>query len=459
MLSNFLTTAEHKLHTQELNFQTLHDPLTGLGNRTPLIAEIERSIRHAGLSHPADSLVHLRLDGIAEINDNFGYSAGDRILVAAADRLRQLEDGDPFISRISGDKFLVLLHGRGRPDALEDRLAALAGSLDQPFQVDDGTVRLHASIGCALIDDPALHPVEILRRADVAMRLAAAEKNRTGSSIFFYEDAMFRTRQQQHHANLLIRQAYEEKRFFLLFQPVFDLEHGRLGGAEGLIRMRGRDGTTVPASEFTSGIERIRYQSIIDEWVFGEFLRLCADDGPGLQLLAMEGFALGLNATPGFLSTPGFAARWINHLASARIPASETVIEVIENPLLLQNEALLRNLHELRAAGVRIAIDDFGSGYSNLRHLTELPVDIVKLDRTFLAKRNDPSRRGETLMRNMISLCHDLGYQSLVEGVETTEQDAFLRDTKCRYAQGYFYAKPMPLEEVLAMARSFPTAP
>jgi EAL domain-containing protein (putative c-di-GMP-specific phosphodiesterase class I) len=113
----------------------------------------------------------------------------------------------------------------------------------------------------------------------------------------------------------------------------------------------------------------------------------------------------------------------------------------------------------LRAAGVRIAIDDFGAGYSNLRHLTDLPVDIVKLDRTFLAERNDTARRGETLMRNMINLCRDLGYQSLVEGVETAEQDAFLRDTTCRYAQGYFYAKPMPLEEVLAMIRSFPAKP
>jgi EAL domain-containing protein (putative c-di-GMP-specific phosphodiesterase class I) len=113
----------------------------------------------------------------------------------------------------------------------------------------------------------------------------------------------------------------------------------------------------------------------------------------------------------------------------------------------------------LRAAGVRIAIDDFGAGYSNLRHLTDLPVDIVKLDRSFLAERKDPARRGEKLMRNMINLCRDLGYQSLVEGVETAEQDAFLRDAKCRYAQGYFYAKPMPIEEVLVMARSFPAKP
>jgi EAL domain-containing protein (putative c-di-GMP-specific phosphodiesterase class I) len=110
----------------------------------------------------------------------------------------------------------------------------------------------------------------------------------------------------------------------------------------------------------------------------------------------------------------------------------------------------------LRAAGVRIAIDDFGSGYSNLRHLTKLPVDIVKLDRSFLAERDNPEYRGETLMTHLINVCSDLGYRPLVEGVETAEQDAFLRRTHCRYAQGFFYANPMPLEEVLALARNFP---
>ena len=456
LLSGFLSMAEREVHTQELRFQTHHDPLTGLGNRTPLIVELDHSLRRADSGCPTDSLVHLRLDGLAEINDNFGYSIGDRVLVAAAGRLRQLQNGDHFVSRIGGDKFLVLLHGFGQTGSLDDLLASLAAALDQPFKVDGETVTLYASIGCALIDNPTLHPVEILRRADVAMREAAADETRTGASVFVYQDSMFRERQQRHQANLLVRQAYEEKRFFLLFQPFVDLEHGRLGGAECLLRMRGRDGTVVTAAEFMPAITRIRYQSIIDEWVFGEFLRLCTGDGPGRQLLEMEGFALGLNATPAFLSTPGLADRWIRRLAAARIPASETVIEIIENPLLLQNETLMHNLRDLRAAGVKIAIDDFGSGYSNLRHLTKLPVDIVKLDRSFLAERDNPEYRGETLMTHLINVCSDLGYRPLVEGVETAEQDAFLRRTHCRYAQGFFYANPMPLEEVLALARNFP---
>lgn len=459
MLSGFLSLAEREVHTQELRFQTHHDPLTGLGNRTPLIIELDRSIRRADPDHPTDSLVHLRLDGLAEINDNFGYSVGDRVLVDAASRLRQLQEGDPFVSRIGGDKFLVLLHGLGRTGSLDDLLACLADALNQPFEVNGEKVTLHASIGCALIDNPALHPVEILRRADVAMREAAEEENRTGASAFVYQATMFHERQQRHQSNLLVRQAYDEKRFFLLFQPVVDFEQGRLSGAEGLLRMRSRDGTVMTAAEFMPAITRIRYQSIIDEWVFGEFLRLCTSEGPARQLLEMEGFALGLNATPAFLSTPGLADRWIERLAAARIPASETVIEIIENPLLLQNETLLQNLRDLRAAGVRIAIDDFGSGYSNLRHLTKLPVDIVKLDRSFLAERNDPEYRGETLMKSMINVCRALGYLPLAEGVETNEQDAFLRRTSCRYAQGFFYAKPMTLEEVLVMARTFPTAP
>lgn len=455
MPAGFHAAAEREVRAQELRFQTNHDPLTGLGNRTPLMAELDRSIRAANPVLPTQALVHLRLDDIAEVNDNFGYAAGDCVLVEAARRLSALQEGENYIARISGNKFLVLLRGIETTGSLRQLLEGLAARLNDPFPVDGETVRLHASIGCTLIDEPSLHPVEILRRADVAMRQASEQEDRDGPAIFIYEETLLHQRQQRHRLNLLVRQTYDENRFFLVFQPLIDLERGGLGGAEALLRIRDRDGSVLIASEFMDAIVRIRYQSVIDRWVFAEFLRLFREDGPARSLLNIEGFCPGLNATPALISAPGFARRWLGAMNEARLPASKLVVELVENPLIGQNPTLINNLAELRDAGVRIAVDDFGSGYSNLRHLVKLPIDIVKLDRAFLAELDAPHHRGRVLLQSMINVCHDLGYAPLVEGVETAAQDNFVRDNQSRYAQGNFYSLPLPLDELLTFARSF----
>jgi len=142
-------------------------------------------------------------------------------------------------------------------------------------------------------------------------------------------------------------------------------------------------------------------------------------------------------------------------LAAAGVPPQRLVIELVEHPVLWQNPELARNLNELRSGGVRIAVDDFGSGYSNLRHLTRLPVDMVKLDHVFLEEFDDPQQRGRALLLNMIKLCQELGYAPLAEGVETAAQDQLLRQSHCRYAQGYFYGRPVALEKLVALAPDF----
>lgn len=451
MLASFLSMAEREVRAKELRFNADHDPLTGLGNRIPLIAELDRCIRSSTTGHLSKALAHLRLEGVAEINDNFGYAVGDQILISTAQRLKALQEGEPFVTRSGGDKFHVLFQDIRETDSLDGLLEMVAACLAEPFDLNGEKIRLYASIGCAVIDDPGLHPVEVLRRADVAMRKATAQEDRTASTIYIYEDGMFRERQHQHRINLLVRQAYAENRFFLFFQPVLDLEKGSLAGAEALLRIQDRSGSIIPAYEFMSAIERIHYQVMIDEWVFAEFISLCTGDRPARRLLATEEFTFGLNATPLLLSNTGFATRWLADLAAANIPPTKMVVEIIENPLILQNPTLLENLQVLRTAGVRIAVDDFGSGYSNLRHLTKLHIDIVKLDRAFLAELDTPNQRGKALLTSMITLCRDLGYLPLVEGVETAAQDSFLRANNCRYAQGYFYGKPMTLEDLLAL--------
>lgn len=452
MLASFAAMAEKVIHLEELKYYVDHDSLTGLANRSLLVSEIDKLIQLTRLEKPIGLLFHIRFDSITEINDNFGYTAGDNLLIEAATRLRSLQCGNAFVARVGGDKFMVLM----RDMDLEKNFSSLLNEVELcvalPFRINRDEIRISADVGCTVISDPTAHPIEMLRRAEVTLRHATSQEVGAHRKVYTYQEQMFQERLEFHKTNLLIRQAYSENRFLLRFQPVYDLTTNSLIGAETLLRLRQKDGEILDAGQFISAIPRIRYQASIDEWVFSEFLRQFGDRSSGRKLLEIKGFMLSVNVTPVFISVKGFAEKWLSKLTNAGIPHHVIVLEVVESPLLLANESLIENLNQLRAAGVRVSVDDFGSGYSNLRHLIQLPVDIVKFDKAFLSELNTNQSKSRILLPSLISLCHELGYQSMCEGVETSEQVEFLSHTKCSFGQGFFYGKAMPLAEVLALS-------
>ena len=452
MITSFSYLAEKVIHLEELKFYVDHDSLTDLGSRSLLISELEKVIQLTRAEQPIAVLFNIRLEGLDEINDNYGYTAGDDALVEAARRLRSLQGGKAFVARVGGDNFMVLM----RDENLEKNLPALLSEVEVcasvPFHINHDEIGIYADVGCAVINDPTAHPIEMLRRAEVTLRHAATQESGIHRRVYIYREQMFQERLQLHKTNLLVRQAYNENRFLLRFQPVFDLTTNRLIGAETLLRLKQKDGRIVDAGQFNSAVPRIRYQASIDEWVFSEFVRQFGERSPGRKLLEIEGFMLSLNVTPVFLSAKGFAEKWLAKLSDAGIPHKAIVFEVVESPILLENEDLIENLKQLRAAGARVSVDDFGSGYSNLRHLIQLPVDIVKFDKAFLSELTAQQGKSRILLPSLINLCHELGYQSMCEGVETSEQVEFLRHTNCRFVQGYFYGKAMPLADVLALS-------
>ena len=452
MLSSFSSLAEKVIHLEELKYYVDHDSLTDLGSRSLLISEIEKAIQITSAERPIAVLFHIYFESLTEINDNFGYAAGDDALVEAARRLRTLQGGKAFVARVGGDKFMVLM----RDENLEKNFPALLSEVEVcaalPFRIDHDEIRISADVGCAVINDPTAHPIEMLRRAEVTLRHAATQESGMQRRVYTYHEQMFQERLQLHKTNLLVRQAYSENRFLLRFQPIFDLATNRLVGAETLLRLKQKDGQIVDAEQFISAVPRIRYQASIDEWVFSEFVRQFGERSPGRKLLEIEGFILSLNVTPVFLSAKGFAEKWLTKLSDAGIPHKAIVFEVVESPLLFENKALIENLNQLRASGVRVSVDDFGSGYSNLRHLIRLPVDIVKFDKAFLSELSGQDSKSRVLLPSLITLCHELGYSPMCEGVESSEQVEFLRHTKCRFVQGYFYGKAMPLADVLALS-------
>ena len=452
MLASFNAMAEKAIHTEELKYYVDHDSLTGLANRGLLISEIDKLIQLTRLEQPIALLFHIRLDSITEINDNFGYTAGDNALIEASKRLKSLQGGKAFVARVGGDKFMVLMRDMDLEKNFSSLLSEVEVCVALPFRINHDEIRISADVGCAVISDPTAHPIEMLRRAEVTLRHATTQEAGAHRKVYTYHEQMFQERLELHKTNLLIRQAYSENRFLLRFQPVYDLTSNSLIGAETLLRLRQKNGEILDAGHFISAIPRIRYQASIDEWVFSEFLRQFGERSSGRKLLNIKIFMLSINITPVFLSVKGFAEKWLAKLSHAGIPPHVIVLEVVESPILLGNESLLENLKQLRAAGVRVSVDDFGSGFSNLRHLIQLPVDIVKFDKAFLSELTTQQSKSKILLPSLITLCHELGYESMCEGVETSEQVEFLRHTQCRYVQGYFYGKAMPLAEVLALS-------
>lgn len=453
MLASFSAMADREIHAEELKYYVDHDPLTGLGTRKLLLEEIDKVLQLTKTEKPSAILFHIRLDSLTELNDNFGYSAGDTALIETARHLREVHKGDNFVSRVGGDKFVVLVRDNDLEKNFEGLLGEVKLRASIPFRVDRDEIRIYADVGCVVIDDPTVSAIEMLRRAELTLRYAVSQESGSHRKVYTYQEEMFQERLLLNKTNLLVRQAYSENRFFLRFQPLFDLKTHDLKGAETLLRMKDRDGKIVDAGRFIAAIPRIRYQTSIDEWVFSEFVRQFGERSSGREMLDIENVMLSLNVTPVFLSTKGFADKWLAKWSNARIPYKAIVLEVVESPLLPENDPLLENLNQLREAGVRISVDDFGSGYSNLRHLIQLPVDIVKFDRAFLTELGSLKSKSRTLLPSLITLCFDLGYITICEGVETAEQVEFLRSTECQYAQGYFYGKAMPLAEVLALSQ------
>jgi diguanylate cyclase (GGDEF)-like protein len=451
--SSFELLAGEKVRIEELQYVAEHDSLTGLSNRRLLTAEIESAIRSASSTAPEAVLFEVRLESVIEVNDNFGYDAGDEVVIEAAQRLRRLRGGSVLVARGGGNKFLVLARHADLTKDFPSLLREIEEGMAQPFHLDGNGIRLSADIGCAIFNDPSLHPIEMLRRAEVATRYAGTQETSPQRGVFVYREELFTDRRQRHHVNLQVRQAFQQRSFFLLFQPIFDLASGRMAGVETLLRLRVTDGDIIEAGTIMPAVERIRHQMAMDEWVFSEVLRLFSPGMPGAKLMEKREFMVGLNATPAFLSTEGLAEKWLNDLRRIGFDPASTVVEVVESPLLHEKEMLVANLRHLRADGVKIAIDDFGAGYSNLRHLTQLPVDFVKLDKSFVAELDGEESKARVLFKEMVRLCNDLGYRTVCEGVETAVQAAFISENGARYGQGFYYGKPVSLEEVLLLVQ------
>ena len=442
--------SERKRTEEEVAFQAYHDELTGLPSRAMFEELLDLSVSRARRHDGSVAVLCVDLNDFSLVNDSLGHQAGDGLLIAVADRLREAARETDLVARRGGDQFLLLLADLARDDGGIDGAVMRAESVAQriqesllaPFGVDGTEVYVAASVGISMFPDDATDAGTLQRNAESAMY--EAKKGGRSGFVLSAGGALDSSAKLQFVTRL--RKAVETQRWVLYYQPVVDLESGRMIGVEALIRWIEADGTLVPPGEFIPLAEELGLIEQIGHWVVRELT---------YQVQAWReldiDLEVGFNLSPRQFWQPDLARRIQQEFRASGVDPSRVLVEVTETSAMLDPDRAQEILHELHAAGFSIAIDDFGTGYSSLSRLREMPVRVLKIDRSFVSGVNE-DRQSASIVSAFLELANGLDMTTLAEGIETAEELAFLRERGCKLGQGFFFSRPVPPEEIIAYA-------
>jgi diguanylate cyclase (GGDEF)-like protein len=419
-----------------------HDPLTGLANRALFHQRIDRALAHP--VRRSFAVVFIDLDDFKTINDTLGHAAGDELLVGVAQRLRATVRAGDTVARLGGDEFGILLNELDGSQDAQRSVARLLEVLQPPFEVEGAGLRVGTSIGLAPFG-PRSTTSQLLREADMAL-YAAKDRGKNQFQVFSW--TMERDARDRFELQAELRQAIEQEELVIHYQPVVDLPSGRVAGFEALARWQhGTRGTLSPD----------RFIPLAEELGMIHALGLVVLRAACTQLATWEAqFAdaprwhVAINVSVQQFDSPDLLADVTEALRDSHIDPSRVVLEVTESSMTDDPEHVLHVLQQLRALGVRVAMDDFGTGYSALQYLRQFPLDILKIDKAFIADlASGPN--SVTLLRAMLELGHSLGLSTVVEGVESAGQLDTLRGLECDFVQGYLLGTPRSAPEITAM--------
>ena len=428
-------TARRKAQARLLQ-AAFYDPLTGLPNRALFKDRLEVAFARAkGREAARFAVLFLDLDRFKVVNDSLGHRAGDELLVQIARRLESCRRAGDTVARLGGDEFTLLVEGVASDEEAISVAERVHRSLAPPYLIEGHEVFAGASIGIAL-GGPTTERVEhLLRDADTAMYRAKVRGCR--HAVFdssMHERAMAALRIENE-----LRRALERGELRVHYQPIVDLGSGRTLGVEALVRWEHRERGLVPPSEFIPLAEETGLVVPLGRWVLDEACR-------ALSALP-ERLNLSVNLSGRQLLQPEFCAELKEMLARFRIEPSRLRLELTESMLIGNGAAAIAALTQLRGTGVRLCIDDFGTGYSSLSYLHELPIDALKIDRSFVGAMGDDERKIK-IIQSILLLGKGLGIDVVAEGVENARQAELLRRLGCERAQGYYFSRPVPLEQL-----------
>ena len=428
---------------RRLQFVVSHDPLTGLPNRTIFSQRLGQALAQAARYGHKVALLFVDLDRFKIVNDTLGHEAGDRVLREMAERFREsLREGDT-VGRHGGDEFVVLIEQYDSAVQVSGVAQKLIDQASIPFVFDSHEFHISASIGIATYPSDGQDGSTLLKNADIAMyRAKEAGKNQ----YQFYSPHMNRQSIERVDLEAALKHALERGELVTLYQPKFDKEGRHVVGMEALLRWRRPGVGLVPPADFLPLAEETGLAVHIGEWV----LRTACAQGRVWQDRGLSPIRVAVNVSPRHFAHGNLVGCVDDVLRATRLPAASLELEITEAMVLQNVDRATRVLRMLKELGVRIAIDDFGTGYSSLGYLNRLPIDAIKVDRSFIAAIPHASE-GVAVARAVIAMAQSLGIRCIAEGVETDEQARFLRIQGCDEMQGNLFSAPLAPEQALEL--------
>ena len=438
---NFRDISERKALEEQLRQLAFHDPLTLLANRNLFRDRVQHALTLAQRGQSSVAVMFLDLDNFKNINDSLGHDAGDRLLQAVAQRIVKTTRSSDTVARLGGDEFAVLVEGIATITEVQRLADALIATLDVPFPLNGMEVRVGASIGVAFSARES-GTETLLSNADIAMYHAkAAGKNRHVTFQTQMQDML----QERLRLEADIGRAFSREEFFLEYQPIVDLGTRSLLGVEALVRWRHPEAGVLPPARFIHVVEECGQIDKLGRWVLRRACQdLCNWRG---AIAGASGLRLAVNISGQHLQHGELVHDVAQALHESGFEAENLVIELTESTIMYNTDANLERFHRLKALGVRLAIDDFGTGYSSLSYLHRFPIDILKIDRSFVSRLTN-SDNGPELASAVITLGETLGLDTVAEGIEMEPQVAALLALGCVAGQGFLFAKAAPLEQL-----------
>jgi diguanylate cyclase (GGDEF)-like protein/PAS domain S-box-containing protein len=427
----------------ELRHQALHDSLTGLANRALFADRVSHALQRRSDRQDMVAVLFIDLDDFKNINDSLGHAAGDDLLIEVGERLQQCVRLADTPARLGGDEFAILLEDIYTEDQVMTLARRVLESLLEPFEIGGRSVQAGATIGIAIDTARASSAEVLLRNADVAMYLA---KERGKARIEVFEDAMHEQAVERMELKNDMPGGLTAGQFSVHYQPIVGLGSGDISGFEALLRWSHPTRGPIRPDVFIPVAEQSGFVLTLGAWVLDRAcadLRRWRDEFPDAADLTMS-----VNVSVRQLEHDGLAAQVASALARHGLAPTDLTLEVTESVLMGDTDALRARLAELRAIGVRIALDDFGTGYSSLKYLHKLPVDVVKIDRSFVTDLTNLAQ-DPAVVRAVVDLAAQLDLRLVAEGIEEPAQLEVLRGLGCHSGQGYFFARPMPAAQVV----------
>ena len=433
---------EQRASADKINRMARFDTLTGLPNRLLINESLARAMSDAAKWGSRCAFMMIDLDRFKAVNDTLGHPIGDRLLGRVSERLAMLMTENEIIGRLGGDEFAVVVRDANDTARVEQLANTIVDALSRPYELDQHTLYTGASVGVATGPRDGRTAEMLIRSADLALYRS---KDAGGGTYHCYEPQLHLAAEERRVLEQALRQALTKNELHICYQPVVDAEAGRLTGFEALVRWTHPELGVISPAKFIPLAEDARLIAPIGEWV----LRTACMEAarwPGQARVAV-------NVSPEQLHNPGFVAVVTSALSNSGLPAARLELEVTESVFMRDDTAAVKVLERILDLGVRLSLDDFGTGYSSLGYLSRTRFSTIKIDRSFVTGAAKGVREALAIVRAVVALAQSLGMATTAEGVETEEEHRMIRDLGCTKVQGYYFGRPLPVEEARGVAQ------